>query len=60
MKHQDLSITNIKQDKEDVKSLLVMLCNISQNPFERPNLDLSSISIGVTLSKDVILDALNA
>lgn len=60
MKHQDLSITNIKQDKEDVKSLLVMLCNISQNPFERPSLDLSSISIGVTLSKDVILDALNA
>lgn len=37
-----------------------MLCNISQNPFERPSLDLSSISTGVTLPKDVILDALNA
>lgn len=37
-----------------------MLCNNSQNPFERPSLDLSSISTGVTLPKDVILDALNA
>ena len=53
MKHPDLNITNIKQDEEDVNSLLVMFGNVSQNLFERPGLDLSSISTSATLS-DVI------
>ena len=31
-----------------------MLCNVCQNPFERPGMDLCSISTGKTLSADVV------
>lgn len=58
MKHPDLNTTRIKQDEEDIKSLLVMFCSVWQVPTEKPDLDLSSISTGATLS-DVILDDLN-
>ena len=46
--------------KSDVKSLLEMLCNVWQNPFERPGMDLCCISNGATLPEDVISDVLNA